>query len=372
MLPIPNLTRLSVSGILSWASIFWWLCFWMAADATCQEESVDELVPRNLLKLIHAPEVYEELALTVTQKSSLRSFLEEIDGPWFRSRNLPANEQLKVLDRLEWTTQQWLTKHLKSDQLSRLKQLEYQSQGVRMMLVPAVSSRLSLSKDQISRLTQLARRVDRAQRDYQQAILKQTATEELKSAVVRATEDEQGAIRDVLNSDQQQILVKIIGSVFDTAKLRRIYPLAPELIDSREWVNTSGLSLKELRGKVILLHFYAFQCSNCQANFGLYQRWQDEFGDQVIVLGIQSPETSAEQDPTRVRAAAVEKGMCYPILIDINKENWNAWSNTMWPTVYVIDQDGFIRQWWQGELNYQGAKGDQVIRDLVNDLLSSK
>ncbi|MBL8873952.1 MAG: hypothetical protein JNK90_29525, partial [Planctomycetaceae bacterium] len=44
-------------------------------------------------------------------------------------------------------------------------------------------------------------------------------------------------------------------------------------------------------------------------------------------------------------------------------------SNTMWPTVYVIDKRGYIRHWWQGELNWQGATGDKVIEDVVEAAL---
>jgi len=41
----------------------------------------------------------------------------------------------------------------------------------------------------------------------------------------------------------------------------------------------------------------------------------------------------------------------------------------MWPTVYVVDRRGYIRMWWQGELNWQGATGDQTITDFVQGLL---
>lgn len=43
----------------------------------------------------------------------------------------------------------------------------------------------------------------------------------------------------------------------------------------------------------------------------------------------------------------------------------------MWPTVYVIDQKGYLRHWWQGELNWQGATADQQIEKIVDKLLKS-
>lgn len=87
------------------------------------------------------------------------------------------------------------------------------------------------------------------------------------------------------------------------------------------------------------------------------------------MVGIQTPETADERDPQKVAAAVSEQGFEFPVLIDLKKGNWDTWGNTMWPTIYVIDRDGYIRFWWQGELNWQGAKGDEVIEDLVEKLL---
>jgi hypothetical protein len=56
----------------------------------------------------------------------------------------------------------------------------------------------------------------------------------------------------------------------------------------------------------------------------------------------------------------------------LKKANWDAWANTMWPTVYVIDQEGYIRTWWQGELKWEGATGDKTIADAVENLLEAK
>jgi len=56
-------------------------------------------------------------------------------------------------------------------------------------------------------------------------------------------------------------------------------------------------------------------------------------------------------------------------LVDVSSKNWDAWGNTMWPTVYVVDKNGYIRWLWQGELNWQGATGDKSIEKLVDELL---
>jgi hypothetical protein len=70
-----------------------------------------------------------------------------------------------------------------------------------------------------------------------------------------------------------------------------------------------------------------------------------------------------------VQQAAKEQGFGFPVLIDLKSSNWDAWGNTMWPTVYVIDQQGYLRVWWQGELKGPEAKGDEVISKAVEKLL---
>ena len=42
----------------------------------------------------------------------------------------------------------------------------------------------------------------------------------------------------------------------------------------------------------------------------------------------------------------------------------------MWPTVYVVDKNGYLRQWWAGELNWKGATGDKTIEQVVEQLLA--
>jgi peroxiredoxin len=174
----------------------------------------------------------------------------------------------------------------------------------------------------------------------------------------------------ILNKVQNQSLQKLLGKPFEVASLDRVYPFAPELIDSGYWTGSDKPTLQSLRGEVVLVHFYAYQCHNCVANFEIYKRWSESLKSKgVQVVGIQTPETASEKDPIKVTAAATKAGFQFPVLIDTENKNWNAWANTMWPTVYVIDKKGYIRFWWQGELNWKGATGDAKIESLIEKLL---
>jgi peroxiredoxin len=328
-----------------------------------------ELIPQHLLGLMHAPEVHKELKLSDAQVASLEALFQEIDGTWFRARIKPAEQQREIISQLEARVRQLVMRIGTREQLRRLTQLEYRAQGTRMLLRDDLGRMIGIQPEQRQKLVDLATAVDKATKDLQTATMKNEPTGSLQATLSQLSRAEQSAPQTLLNQQQFRKLSQLIGSPFDTSKLSRIYPMAPELESVQHWINSRPLTLKQLRGKVVLLHFYAFQCHNCHANFGHYQSWHEKYGDQVVVLGIQSPETSRERDPEAVKEAARKRGLTFPIMVDLEMTNWKSWANTMWPTVYVIDQDGYIRLWWQGELNWKGATGDDKVEEMVDRLL---
>jgi peptide-methionine (R)-S-oxide reductase len=139
------------------------------------------------------------------------------------------------------------------------------------------------------------------------------------------------------------------------------------------WLNTPGnkpITLASRRGKVTIVEFWTFGCSNCQANLPAYARWHKKFASRgVAVIGIHTPETAYERDPKNVARRVKELGITYPVLLDANNENWNRWNQRYWPTVYLVDKAGRIRQHWEGELNWNGAGGEAKLAAVVEQLL---
>ncbi len=62
----------------------------------------------------------------------------------------------------------------------------------------------------------------------------------------------------------------------------------------------------------------------------------------------------------------------FPIVVDNDKNIWNDWGNSMWPSVYLVDKRGYIRYWWYGELAWQGADGEKIMRKHIEELLAEK
>lgn len=88
------------------------------------------------------------------------------------------------------------------------------------------------------------------------------------------------------------------------------------------------------------------------------------------MIGIHTPETDAGRVVDNLAAAMKQAEMQFPIVVDNEKQNWTAWGNTMWPTVYLIDKRGYVRSWWAGELNWKGAGMQEVMKQRIKILLA--
>ena len=89
-----------------------------------------------------------------------------------------------------------------------------------------------------------------------------------------------------------------------------------------------------------------------------------------MIVGVHTPETNRERDTSNVREKVKEAEFRFPVVVDNDKGIWNAWGNTMWPSVYLVDKKGYIRYWWFGELNWQGAEGEKIMRGRIEKLLA--
>jgi peroxiredoxin len=176
-------------------------------------------------------------------------------------------------------------------------------------------------------------------------------------------------------------LLKLLGAasllaVFTATDVRakaleQIHQKAPELTQTDHWINSNGLKLAEQKGKVVVLHFWTFGCINCQHNLPYYNKWQADFAKEDLqIIGVHTPETNDEADPKTVAAQVARLKIKYPVAIDSDGATWKAYENRYWPSIYLIDGQGQIRYRWDGELEYQNAGGDKLIRAKIKDLLA--
>jgi peroxiredoxin len=110
---------------------------------------------------------------------------------------------------------------------------------------------------------------------------------------------------------------------------------------------------------------------NCIRNYPWYKDWHETFSEKdFTVIGVHTPELSHEEGTGNVATNAKEKGLKFPIVVDDEKQHWNAWGNSMWPSVYLIDKQGYARYWWYGELNWQGSGGQEIFKQRIAELIA--
>ena len=140
---------------------------------------------------------------------------------------------------------------------------------------------------------------------------------------------------------------------------------APEI--GRVWLNSTPLSFRQLRGRVVLVDFWDYTCVNCIRTLPYVQAWHECYGDKgLTVIGVHTPEFAFAQYESNVERGIREFGLTYPIVIDSNREIWKAFANRYWPTKYLLDKDGYLRYGHFGEGGY--GECEQVIQELLREM----
>jgi len=141
---------------------------------------------------------------------------------------------------------------------------------------------------------------------------------------------------------------------------------APELTPG-DWINSEPLTLKDLRGRVVLIDFWTFGCYNCRNTLPFVKRWDDRYREKgFTVIGVHSPEFDDERQVENLRREVASLGIRYPVVSDNDYLTWDAYNVAAWPTIVLLDKQGRIRWRHVGEGGY-----DETER-LIQKLLAEK
>lgn len=142
---------------------------------------------------------------------------------------------------------------------------------------------------------------------------------------------------------------------------------APEFVGNQQWFNTPGdrpLTLRGLRGRVVLVDFWTYSCINCIRTLPYLKAWDAKYRkDGLTIVGVHTPEFPFEREAGNVQEAIDTNGIRYPVAQDNDQATWNAYGNQYWPAEYFIDAEGRVRYVHFGEGEY-GEK-EEVIRELL-------
>ncbi|RON72402.1 cytochrome c biogenesis protein DipZ [Pseudomonas fluorescens] len=140
----------------------------------------------------------------------------------------------------------------------------------------------------------------------------------------------------------------------------------PSLAGAVQWLNSSELSTESLRGKVVLVDFWTYDCINCQHTLPYVKDWAKKYErDGLVVIGVHTPEYGYERIIDNVRDQVKKLGITYPVAIDNNYAIWRNFDNQYWPAHYLIDAKGRVRYSHFGEGSY--AAQEQMIQQLLQE-----
>ncbi|GIJ27711.1 hypothetical protein Vqi01_28730 [Micromonospora qiuiae] len=141
---------------------------------------------------------------------------------------------------------------------------------------------------------------------------------------------------------------------------------APEL-RGRGWLNTGGrqLTLADLRGKITIADFWTFCCINCLHVLDELRPIEEKYADVLVVIGVHSPKFEHEKDPDALAAAVERYGVHHPVLDDPELDMWQQYAARAWPTLVVIDPEGYVVATMAGEGHAEG-----LVR-LIDELIAT-
>lgn len=132
------------------------------------------------------------------------------------------------------------------------------------------------------------------------------------------------------------------------------------------WINTRPLKAKDLKGKVVLVDFWAYSCINCLRSLPYIEAWSEKYKDSgLVIIGVHTPEFGFETKLDNVQRAVRKFHVTFPVALDSNYAIWKAFHNEYWPADYFIDAHGKIRYSHFGEGDY--AKAEELIQGLLKE-----
>ncbi len=200
------------------------------------------------------------------------------------------------------------------------------------------------------------------------------------AALQRAIPDYTSALENKLGGSQQVQQKLNLGGIVnaqnkDLSKCTNGSPRpqncgsAPDLKGITGWLNTPGdkpIDLHALRGKVVLIDFWAYSCINCQRAIPHVEGWYKAYHDLGFdVIGVHTPEYAFEKVTANVVKGAADVGITYPIALDNGYSTWTNYRNMYWPAEYLIDAQGTVRHVKFGEGDYNDT--EKLIRQLITN-----
>ena len=148
---------------------------------------------------------------------------------------------------------------------------------------------------------------------------------------------------------------EMLEQIFSQRKVQ-----APSLDGGVGWINTSGpIDFKDLHGKFVLLDFWTYCCINCMHIMPELKRLEHAFPNNLVVIGVHTAKFEAEHDSKNIAEAVQRYELEHPIVNDANQTIWTRYEVSSWPTLILIDPEGYVIYDHAGE-----TKADTLLEFL--------
>ena len=139
---------------------------------------------------------------------------------------------------------------------------------------------------------------------------------------------------------------------------------APSLAGGGEWLNCGGpLDLPQLRGKFVILDFWTYCCINCMQVLPELKKLEDTYPNELVVIGVHSPKFANERDAENIRQAIQRYDVRHPVVNDANGALWNKFGVEAWPSLRVIDPEGYLIAVYAGEVPFEVL--DKLLKSAI-------
>src|SRR4028118_1263447 len=139
---------------------------------------------------------------------------------------------------------------------------------------------------------------------------------------------------------------------------------APEIPKNLPWLNCeSPLSIKALRGRIIILDFWTKGCINCLHVIPDLNYLEEKYKNYLVVIGVHTAKFDHEQHRDSIEQSLWRYEIKHPVVVDSDRQLWDQYTVRAWPTFVVIDPQGYVVATISGE----GQR--QVLDDLVQQLI---
>jgi len=150
----------------------------------------------------------------------------------------------------------------------------------------------------------------------------------------------------------------------ETGNMQQPRVRAPELTGGAGWLNTDKpITLAGLRGKVVLLDFWTYCCINCMHVIPDLKKLEHKYPNELAVIGVHSAKFNTEKESDNIQQAILRYGIEHPVVNDNKFQIWQQYGVNAWPTLVLIDTDGYV----VGEISGEGVFDtlDKYIGELV-------